>query len=150
MTIGELAMTTGCGIETIRYYEHQRLLPKPARTSGNFRLYGQEHVELLSFSRHCRSLDMALEEIRVLLRFRSAPDKNCGEVNALLESHIGHVKERIAELRSLEGQLRALRDKCSSARPAEHCGILKGLGRTPGDRNVSGNSHVARTHSAKR
>ena len=75
MTIGELARRTGCGIETIRYYEHEGLLPKPGRTSGNFRRYGQEHAELLSFIRHCRSLDMALNEIRILLRFRSAPDE---------------------------------------------------------------------------
>src|SRR5215472_8967921 len=80
MTIGELARTTGCGIETIRYYEHEGLLPKPGRTSGNFRRYGQEHAELLSFIRHCRSLDMALHEIRILLGFRSAPYENCGEV----------------------------------------------------------------------
>ena len=126
------------------------MLPKPGRTSGNFRLYGQEHAELLSFIRHCRSLDMALNEIRILLRFRSAPDESCGEVNALLETHIGHVKERITELRSLEGQLRALRDKCSSGRPAEHCGILQGFGGTPDGRNSSGNNHVPRTHSTKR
>ena len=150
MTIGELARATGCGIETIRYYEHEGLLPKPGRTSGNFRRYGQEHVELLSFIRHCRSLDMALNEIRILLRFRSAPEKNCGEVNALLEIHIGHVEERIAELRSLEGQLRALREKCSSGRSAKHCGILQGLGGTPHDRGASGNKHVPRTHSTKR
>src|SRR6516225_7136889 len=116
MTIGELARMTGCGIETIRYYEHEGLLPKPGRTRGNFRVYGQGHAELLSFIRHCRSLDMALHEIRILLRFRSAPDESCGEVNALLETHIGHVEERIAQLRSLEGQLRALREKCNSGR----------------------------------
>ena len=149
MTIGELARGTGCGIETIRYYEHEGLLPKPGRTSGNFRSYGQEHAEQLSFIRNCRSLDMALNEIRTLLRFRSAPDENCGEVNVLLETHIGHVEERIAELRALKGQLRALWEKCSSARAAEHCGILQGLG-TPDHRNASGNNHVPRTHSTSR
>jgi len=150
MTIGELARRTGSGIETIRYYEHEGLLPKPGRTSGNFRCYGQEHAELLSFIRNCRSLDMALNEIRILLRFRSAPDENCGEVNALLDTHIGHVKERIAELQSLKGQLRVLRDKCRSGRSAEHCGILQGLGRAPDDRETSGDNHVPRTHSTKR
>ena len=149
MTIGELARTTGCGIETIRYYEHEGLLPKPGRTSGNFRRYGQEHAELLSFICRCRSLDMALNEIRILLRFRSAPYENCGEVNALLVTHICHVEERIAELQSLEGQLRALRGKCSSGRPA-HCGILQGLGGTRDDRDSSSDNHVPRTHSTKR
>ena len=150
MTIGELARATGCGIETIRYYEHEGLLPKPGRTSGNFRRYGEEHAELLLFIRHCRSLDMSLNEIRIVLRFRSAPDQDCGEVNALLETHIIHIEERIAELRSLEVQLRALREKCSSGRPAKYCGILRGLAGTQGARDGSSDSHVRRTHSTKR
>jgi Cd(II)/Pb(II)-responsive transcriptional regulator len=150
MTIGELARRTECQIETIRFYEHEGLLPKPARTSGNFRRYGEKHAELLSFIRHCRYLDMALNEIRILLRFRAAPDENCGEVNALLDTHIGHVEERIAELQSLEGQLRALRDKCSSVRSVENCGILQGLGGDPNDRDPSGDNHVPRTHSTRR
>ena len=149
MKIGELARRTGCGIETIRYYEHEGLLPKPGRTSGNFRRYGQEHAELLSFIRHCRSLDMALTEIRILLRFRSAPDESCGEVNALLDTHIGHVEERIAELQSLEGQLRELRGKCSGRRSGEQCGILRGLGGVLEDRVASGGNHVPHTHSTK-
>ena len=70
--------------------------------------------------------------------------------NDTLDTHIGHVKERIAELQSLEGQLRALRDKCSSGRSAEHCGILQGLVGAPDDRDASGVNHVPRTHSTKR
>ena len=150
MTIGELALTTGSGIETIRYYEREGLLPRTARTSGNYRRYGQEHVELLSFIRHCRSLDMSLDEIRILLRFRSGAQENCGEVNALLDIHLRHVEERIAELQSLERQLQALREKCSSGRPAADCGILRGLGGAPNDRDASGDNHVPRTHSTKR
>ena len=150
MTIGELARTTGCGIETIRYYEHEGLLPKPGRTSGNFRRYGQEHAELLSFIRHCRALDMALNEIRILLRFRAAPNENCREVNALLDTHICHVEERIAKLQRLKRQLRALRDKCSSGRPSAQCGVLRGLRATPDGRDASGDNHVPRTHSTKR
>jgi Cd(II)/Pb(II)-responsive transcriptional regulator len=150
MTIGELARTVGCGIETIRYYEHEGLLPKPARTSGNFRRYGREHADLLSFIRRCRSLDMALHEIRILLRFRAAPAEDCAEVNALLDTHLGHVEQRIAELRSLKRQLKALRDKCASGRPAEHCGILQGLDGGAHAPNPAGDNHVPPTHSKKR
>ena len=52
--------------------------------------------------RHCRSLDLTLDEIRVLLRFKDEPQAECGEVNALLDEHIGHVATRIRELRQLE------------------------------------------------
>lgn len=40
--IGELAQRTGCEVVTIRYYEKEGLLPEPARSSGNYRLYGEE------------------------------------------------------------------------------------------------------------
>jgi len=149
MTIGELARRTGCGIETIRYYEHEGLLPKPGRTSGNFRHFGQEHDDLLSFIRRCRSLDMALTEVRTLLRFRAAPEENCGEVNSLLDRHIGHVEDRIAELRNLKRQLRSLRDKCEIAKQAQHCGVLKGLRRPANTSHAPRANHVPRTHSTK-
>ena len=55
MRIGELAKRSDCPVETIRYYERERLLPKPRRTSGNYRLYGAEHVARLAFVRRCRS-----------------------------------------------------------------------------------------------
>jgi DNA-binding transcriptional MerR regulator len=58
MRIGILAERTQCQAETIRYYEREGLLPVPPRSQGNYRLYGQTHVERLSFIRHCRSLDM--------------------------------------------------------------------------------------------
>ena len=61
--IGDLAKRSGCEVVTIRYYEKEGLLPKPARSGGNFRLYGEAHAERLQFIRHCRSLDMTLSEI---------------------------------------------------------------------------------------
>ena len=72
--IGQLATQTGSKVETIRYYEQQRLLPQPARSDGNYRLYGAGHVKRLQFIRHCRSLDMTLDEIRTLSDFRDTPD----------------------------------------------------------------------------
>jgi Cd(II)/Pb(II)-responsive transcriptional regulator len=149
MKIGELAKSTGTQIETIRYYERVGLLPAPARTEGNYRFYDATHVERLSFIRHCRSLDMTLDEIRVLLRFKDVPAENCGEVNALLDEHIGHVAERVRELRALEAQLRALRARCRESQDAEHCGILNELCETARHRhNAAGraHTHVAGVH----
>ncbi len=127
MKIGALASTTGCQVQTIRYYEQQGLLAEPARTGANYRLYDDAHVERLRFIRHCRSLDMSLDEIRVLLRFRDAPAENCARVNELLDEHVGHVARRIAELQALERQLKELRGLCSIARPVTDCGIMRGL-----------------------
>jgi Cd(II)/Pb(II)-responsive transcriptional regulator len=129
MKIGELATATQTQVETIRYYEREGLLPQAPRSEGNYRIYGPEHTERLGFIRHCRSLDMTLDEIRVLLRFKDSPSEDCGDVNALLDEHIGHVAARIRELRQLEKQLRVLRDRCDAVQDAGHCGILSGLSR---------------------
>jgi Cd(II)/Pb(II)-responsive transcriptional regulator len=125
--IGELAKAAQTQVETVRYYERAGLLPQAPRTGANYRIYGAPHVERLGFIRHCRSLDMTLDEIRLLLRFKDAPNDDCGEVNALLEEHIGHVATRIRELRLLEKQLKLLRRQCLSAKDAAHCGILNEL-----------------------
>jgi Cd(II)/Pb(II)-responsive transcriptional regulator len=127
MKIGELAHRTNTQAETIRFYEREGLLPEPGRSEANYRIYGDEHTERLSFIRHCRGLDMTLDEIRVLLRFKDAPTENCGEVNDLLDEHIAHVAERVRELRQLEKQLKGLREACLCAQEAQHCGILNEL-----------------------
>ena len=94
MQIGALARQTGCPIQTIRFYEQEGLLPPPSRSAGNFRLYGDAHVERLLFIRRCRSLDMTLDEIRVLLRLKNVPTQDCSEVNRVLEAHIEQVAVR--------------------------------------------------------
>ena len=127
MKIGELATATSTAVETIRYYEREGLLPAPVRTEANYRVYEASHVQRLQFVRHCRGLDMTLQEIRALLAFQDAPEDNCANVNALLDAHIGHVAQRIRELRQLEKQLKLLRAQCHGVQDAAHCGILQGL-----------------------
>lgn len=147
MKIGELAKATGTPIETIRFYEREHLLPSPARSEGNYRVYGPKDGARLAFIRHCRSLDMALDEIRTLLKFQDSPTENCGEVNALLDAHIGHVAQRIRELQELKRQLRSLRDQCREAQGASECGILKELSsRTTMSAVKAEKGHVLGTH----
>lgn len=151
MKIGALSSSTGVPIDTIRHYEREGLLPETARTEGNYRVYDTAHAQRLSFIRHCRGLDMTLDEIRVLLHFKDAPSENCGEVNALLDQHIGHVAHRIRELRALEKQLRGLRDTCRTAQDAAHCGILQQLSQVskPPAAKAVPKGHVHGAHAGK-
>nr|WP_315393177.1 Cd(II)/Pb(II)-responsive transcriptional regulator [uncultured Duganella sp.] len=128
LKIGELATRTGYTVEAIRYYEREGLLPAPARSDGNYRLYRGDHLERLRFIRHCRSLDMALDEIRSLLAFRDHPERSCGDVNALLDKHVVDVAERIAQLQDLQRQLLQLRELCTEVHTAADCAILQRLG----------------------
>lgn len=148
LKIGDLAGRTQCPPETIRFYEREGLLPLPARTAGNYRLYGPAHIQRLAFIRNCRSLDMTLDEIRQLLRVRDVPQENCHAAHQLLDEHIAHVGTRITELQDLERQLKALRRECSSARAQHDCGILSGLGlRTDaGSKKKNSVAHVRGAH----
>lgn len=127
MRIGHLADATGTPVETIRFYEREGLIPAAQRSDNNYRVYTAAHADRLAFIRQCRNLDMTLDEIRSLLRLRESPPRDCGEVNALLDDHIGHVAQRIRELRALEKDLKALRARCSSPQAIDECGILNQL-----------------------
>lgn len=145
MKIGELAKATDCAVETIRYYERENLLPEPARSDGNYRVYTQAHVERLTFIRNCRTLDMTLEEIRSLLRLRDSPQDQCESVNALIDEHIEHVQARIDGLAALQEQLVELRRRCNAG--GDHCAILERL-EVNGAVSVpeAEHSHVGRSH----
>lgn len=151
LKIGELARRSHCPPETIRYYEREGLLPVPDRSAGNYRLYGRAHLERLSFIRHCRSLDMALDEIRQLLRLRDRSVDNCEAAHALLDEHIAHVAARIEELQQLEKQLRGLRRQCERVRAARDCGILDGLGQGSLQNATGKNSaaHIRGSHRGR-
>lgn len=148
ITIGTLARDAECPPETIRYYEREGLLPSAARTAGNYRLYGAAHLERLVFIRNCRSLDMTLDEIKQLLRFRDEPQSECGAAHALIDEHIAHIGERIAELGQLQGQLQALRRQCQPMSDAKKCGILDRLEqKSPGSpERKKANDHIRGAH----
>ena len=151
MKIGELAVATDTAVETIRFYEREQLIPEPARSDANYRQYGPAHVQRLAFIRRCRSLDMSLDEIRILLRYLDRPAADCDEVNAVLDDHIEHVARRVRELKMLEKQLRELRAHCNSDRKGQPCGILEQLndGRRSADPSrpsPPGRTHVGAVH----
>lgn len=141
MRIGELARRADCPVETVRYYEKERLLPAPRRSGANYRDYGVSHLERLAFIRRCRALDMSLPEIRALIDAIEHPSGDCSAVDALLDEHIGHVTERIADLTALKRELDAIRAHCAGRRPTSDCGIVRVLSK-PVRRRPERRSHV--------
>jgi Cd(II)/Pb(II)-responsive transcriptional regulator len=127
MKIGELSRKIGVDVETIRYYERERLLPAPSRSVNGYRQYGPQQLERLAFIRHCRALDMSLKDIKVLLSFVESPHRDCADVDGLVDDHLARLRARLDSMRALERQLVALRRQCKSRAGARKCGILKEL-----------------------
>lgn len=141
MRIGELAKSANCDIETVRYYEKSGLLDPPARSSNGYREYAAEHLEQLQFIRHCRSLQIGLPDIRVLLDLKRHPSGGCKRVNDLLDRHILKVHGQMKTLQSLEQQLIALRQQCQEPHSLNECGILQNL-------NEAAEGHECACHHA--
>lgn len=131
MKIGELAKSTGCSIQTIRYYEKEGLILAKSRSEGNFRLYDKTALEKLLFIKHCRSLDLTLKEIKQLIQLQNSPESDCKGVSDMIDSHLDLLESRIKELKKLHNDLSALRQRCTSPKAVSQCGILEGLASNP-------------------
>ena len=83
MKIGEIAQRTGLKVETVRFYEAEGLIAPPERSGGNYRLYGQSHLDRLAFIKRSRDLGFTLDQVRDLLRLADDPRGSCAEADAI-------------------------------------------------------------------
>ena len=127
MRIGELSRETGVPVETIRYYEKERLLEPPMRLQNNYRSYGDRHLARLRFIAHCRNLDMSLEEIREILNYDSSKPEEAGHIHELLHRQIEAVDARIRALTELQTKLYELEHSCHGHTQGHQCGIIQEL-----------------------
>ncbi|OYV88816.1 MAG: hypothetical protein B7Z57_14470 [Acidiphilium sp. 37-60-79] len=65
--IGIVAVRSGCGIETIRFYEKAGVLPRARRAENGRRVYDNRDVARITFIRRARELGFSLSEVRGLL-----------------------------------------------------------------------------------
>src|SRR5215469_15035512 len=94
LSIGELSMSTGVNIETIRYYERVGVISHPPRTRSGRRVYVHENRRQLSFVRRARELGFSLEEIKTMLALGGARRMSCAEVKRLALRHLDDIRGR--------------------------------------------------------
>lgn len=127
LTIGRVAREAGVAIDTVRYYEHEGLLDKPARTPAGYRQYSADAVARLRFIRQAQELGFSLREIRGLLTLRVSARSSCAEVKARADSKIADVDRRIAHLKRVRKALSKLAAACRGRGPTSRCPILDAL-----------------------
>lgn len=125
--IKDLVHKTGLSADTIRFYEKKQLVQPSLRGSNNYRYYNDDALRRLVFIQRCRALDMTLKEIQRLIELEQNPEQDCCAVNDLIDEHLGHVENRIAELQKFQVQLQQLRQSCTSQSTVDDCQILKQL-----------------------
>jgi len=106
-TIGQVARQSGVGVETVRFYEREGLIPQPSRPESGFRRYPQDAVSRIRFIQRSKALGFSLKEIKELLSLRVDSATSCGEV-----------KDALSKLTAA----------CRGKRPTGACPILEALG----------------------
>ena len=79
MTIGQLARSVGVPDSTIRFYERSGLLRPAGRTAGNYRYYGPDAGDRLTFIRAAQAVGFELSDIKSMLAFQDGRVAPCAE-----------------------------------------------------------------------
>lgn len=129
MNIGELAKRVGVGVDTIRYYEKEAVLPKPQRlgSGAGYRRYTEEDVARLEFIRRAKALGFSLAEITDLLALSGNTQADMSAVTTAVRQHLQTVKTKLAELERIRAGLEALIDVCPGQGEIRTCPILAAL-----------------------
>lgn len=125
--IGELARAAGVPTTTVRYYERAGLLPPEARSGGNYRSYTDRSLERLRFIRSAQANGFTLDDARRLLRFQDGVLDPCQEVQTLIEARLRDLEERLRQLRTVQGVLRASLEACHRGAASGRCQTLERL-----------------------
>jgi Hg(II)-responsive transcriptional regulator len=127
LTIGKVAGRTGVGIETIRFYEREKLIDPPPRSEAGYRLYPVTTVQRLRFIRRAKKLGFTLKEIKELLVLQEDPDSTCGDIMARAEQKLFDINQRINDLKKMRDALKILTDSCSSDATSAECPIMQAI-----------------------
>ena len=125
LTIGQLAAAGRVNVETIRYYQHEKLINTPKRQFGSIRRYGEGELNRLLFIKRAQAIGFTLTEITLLLKL--AEGEHCAETKTLAEMKLGVIKRKLADLRAIESTLEKLISACRKGKNGCGCPIIDNL-----------------------
>ncbi len=127
LSIGQVALQTGVGIETVRYYERRGLLEKPPRKESGYRQYPPEAILRLRFIKKAKEVGFSLKEIKELLSLRLDATATCEDVRRRTEAKILDIEQKIQGLQKMKQALTDLTAACDGQGSASECPILQML-----------------------
>ena len=130
LTTSELAKQGGVNLESIRFYERQRLLPKAPRTASGYRMFSADDVRRVRFIKRAQELGFSLREIKELLALRFEPDTSCADMRRRAETKLSDIDQKISDLKRMRKTLARLATACPGRGNLDGCPILESLDAT--------------------
>lgn len=125
LTVGAFAAAAGVNVETVRFYQRKGLLPKPKRSYGAIRRYGDPDLARLKFVKTAQRLGFSLEEIGGLLTLEDGT--HCDEARVAAEQKLQNVRAKLDDLRRIESALKRLVDDCCASQGTISCPLIAAL-----------------------
>ncbi len=135
--IGQLAKRAGVSIDSLRYYERLKLLPRARRTSGGFRLFTSDDIERVRFIKEAQELGFSLAEIKGLVTTGGAHE--CRKVRELLRQKLTELDNRLKAMKAFRRVLTKHLQACEvelKLRGESACCPVVGIGRSVGARRL--------------
>ena len=127
LKIGAVAERGGVNLQTIRYYEREKLLPEPPRLASGYRMYPDQTVRRVRFIKRAQEIGFTLAEIRELLAIRIDSGRDSAEVRALANAKINDIDGKIQTLHRMKAALGRITERCSGCGPTSECPILESI-----------------------
>lgn len=127
LTIGRVAVLSGVGVETVRFYERQGLIEQPPRRKSSYRDYPEDVVAQLRFIRRAKELGFTLREIKELLLLRQDPATLATDVRQRAEAKIAAIDAKIRSLSRMKEALVQMTSSCSCHSSTAGCPLLEAL-----------------------
>lgn len=110
LQIGEIAAHSGVSVDTVRYYEKLKLLPRAARSGGGYRIFPPETVERIKFIKQAQETGFSLDEVKQL--FSTGGANQCREVRELLLEKLAGLESKINQMRQFKKVLNRHLNDC--------------------------------------
>ena len=125
LTIGKLARSAAVNVETIRYYQRRGLMFEPRKAPGSVRYYSESDVLRIHFIKSAQRLGFTLEEVSLLLKLEDGT--HCVEAREIAIQKLDNVRNKLADLKSIEEALSSLVKQCDISRGKVCCPIINSL-----------------------
>jgi MerR family mercuric resistance operon transcriptional regulator len=103
-----LSKELGIGIETLRYYEKLKLIPKPVRDRNNYRVYSEEYVSIINHILIAKKYGFSLNEIKTVFELAKKTEFDTEDIKLILGNKLRDVEKQIIELNDLKSILHKL------------------------------------------
>jgi MerR family mercuric resistance operon transcriptional regulator len=124
-TIAGLANSAGVHVETVRYYQRLRLIPKPARPTRGVRRYTKGDAERLRFIKRAQAIGFTLGEMSALLDLKDR--QSCRATRELATTKLRALDAQILSLGRLRAELAELVSECGANPDDSICPVIDRL-----------------------